>query len=295
MVFRGIFPPAITPFKENEEIDEDKLKDFLDFLIKRGVHGIFLLGTNGEAPMLTTEEKKLVMKIAVEHVNGKVPVIVGAGAVSTKEAIELGRFAEKVGADAIHVVTPYYYPVTQEGLIKHYSKIAMSVEIPVIVYYIPSLTHNRMEIKTLKKIASFPRIAGLKDSSKDLAWFHAAIVEIKSVRDDFSFLCGSDALIFTYLQFGASGAVSAIANVFPELVVELYNSFIKGDHEEALMLQDKVLRIRRIFKGYPYMSAIKAALKLRGFDFGNLRSPLQSLEKADLEKLKLELQMLKLI
>jgi len=255
MKFEGIFPPAITPFTKDEEINEEKLLEYLDFLIKHGIHGLFMLGTNGEGPLLTFEEKKRVIKIAVEHVNGKIPIIAGTGCVSTKETIELSKYAEKVGADAVHVVTPYYYPVSQQGLIKHYTKIAESIELPIIIYYIPDRTGVKIDVSTLIKLAEVPNIIGIKDSSKDVGWFYNAVMNVREKRPDFLFFGGSDALIYTHLTLGKE-------------------------------LQDKVLRIRQALKSGPYMAGVKGALKLRGMDFGELRSPLQSLSEEELKRLE---------
>ncbi|MDN5320691.1 MAG: hypothetical protein PWP49_1111 [Thermococcaceae archaeon] len=295
MKFEGIFPPGITPFK-NDEVDEEKLTEYLDFLIKGKVHGLFMLGTNGEGPLLTFEEKKKVIKITVEHVNGKIPVIAGTGCVSTKETIELSKYAEKVGADAVHVVTPYYYPITQNGIIKHYRKIAESVEIPIMIYHIPPRTGVKIEVGTLLKLAEIPNVVGIKDSSKDVIWFYDAITAVREKRPDFIFFSGSDALIYTHLTLGANGAVSAVANVFPEIVVQLYEEFKKGNLDKAKEIQDKVLKIRAALqKGFPYMAGVKGALKLRGMDFGDLRSPLESLDEEGLKELERRLKELNLL
>jgi len=290
MKFEGIFPPAITPFTKDDEVDEEKLAEYLDFLIKHRVHGLFMLGTNGEGPLLTFEEKKRVIKIAVEHINGKIPIIAGTGCVSTKETIELSKYAEKVGADAVHVVTPYYYPVSQQGLIRHYTKIAESVELPIVIYYIPDRTGVKIDVSTLAKLAEIDSIIGIKDSSKDVGWFYNAVMNVREKRPDFLFFGGSDALIYTHLTLGANGAVSAVANVFPEIVVKLYKEFKAGNYKKAKELQDKVLRIRQALKKGPYMAGVKGALKLKGMDFGELRSPLCSLSEEELKKLKEDLR-----
>jgi len=286
----GVFPPAITPFKEDDEVDVEKLTEYLDFLVKNRVHGIFLLGTNGEGPLLTHEEKKLLIKTAVEHVNGRIPIIVGTGCTSTKETVELSKYAEKVGADAIHVVTPYYYPVSEEGFIRHYNKITESVELPLIIYYIPERTGVKMSVSTLLKLAHNEKIIGIKDSSKSIEWFYEAINTVKRIREDFVFFGGSDALIYVHLVLGASGVVSAVANVFPEIVVELYEEFRRGNLQKAKQLQDKILAIRRSLKMGPYLGGVKAALKLRGMDFGDPRSPLVGYSNKELEELEKKLE-----
>jgi len=290
MRLEGIVAPVITPFMKDEEIDEEKIVEYLDFLIKHGVHGLFLLGTNGEGPLLTLEEKKRVIKTAVEHINGRVPIIAGTGCVSTKETIELSKYAEKVGANAVNIVTPYYYPVSQQGLIKHYTSIAESIELPIIIYYIPNRTGNKMNLDTLMQLAEIENIVGIKDSSKDITWFYNAVITVRERRDDFAFFGGSDALIYTHLSLGGNGVVSAVANAFPEIVIELYEEFKKGNYESAKKVQDKVLRIRQALKNGPYMAGVKGALKLRGMDFLEPRSPLQSLDEEELKRLEEDLR-----
>ena len=289
MKFEGIFSPVITPFTKDDEFDEEKLTEYLDFLTKHGVHGLFMLGTNGEGPLLTVEEKKKVIKTAVEYSEGKIPVVAGTGCISTKETVKLSKYAEKVGADAVHVVTPYYYPISQQGLLKHYTKIAESIELPIIIYYIPARTGVKIDVSTLIKLAEVPNIIGIKDSSKDVGWFYNAVVSIREKRPNFLFFGGSDALIYTHLMLGGNGAVSAVANVFPEIVVKLYKEFKAGNYKKAKDLQDKVLRIRQALKKAPYMAGVKGALKLRGMNLGELRNPLQSLSEEGLMKLKEEL------
>lgn len=286
MNFEGIYPPAITPVTEDEEVDVGGLKDFLDFLLDGGVHGIFLLGTNSEGPLLELKEKRKVTKTAVEHIDGRVPVIVGTACPGTREAIKMGKYAEEVGADAVHAVVPYYYPVSGEGLIKHYSKIAESIEIPLFIYHIPGLTGNELDIETLLELSEIPNIVGLKDSSKRLGWFNRAVSQVRGMRENFVFFAGSDAYIYPYLSLGAQGAVSAVANAFPELVVRMYEEYVRGNHEKVMYMQDKVLKVRRELKRGAYMSGVKAALKLRGMDFGGLRSPLSNMSGEEMEGLK---------
>jgi len=290
MRLEGVIAPVITPFTKDEEIDEEKITEYLDFLIKHGVHGLFILGTNGEGPLLTLEEKKRVIKIAVEYINGRVPIIAGTGCISTKETIELSKYAEEVGANSVAIVTPYYYPVSQQGLIKHYTRIAESIDLPVIIYHIPDRTGNKINLDTLIQLAKIENIVGIKDSSKDITWFYNAVIMVREKRNDFYFFGGSDALIYTHLSLGGNGVVSAVANVFPEIVVELYEEFKRGNYESAKRSQDKILRIRRALKNGPYMAGVKGALKLRGMDFLEPRSPLQSLDEEELKRLEEDLR-----
>ncbi|ADT82999.1 4-hydroxy-tetrahydrodipicolinate synthase [Thermococcus barophilus] len=289
-MIEGIFPPVVTPFKEDESIDEERFASFLEFLVKRKVSGLFLLGTNGEGLSLENEEKIRIMEIAVETVKGKVPVIAGTGAITTRETIKLSKEAERIGVDAIHVIVPYYYPLSREGILRHYAKVSQEVDLPILIYYIPSRTGNKIDVKMLCELAKLRNIIGIKDSSKDVTWFYNAIMAVKKENPDFVFLGGSDALIYTHLMLGGNGAVSAIANAFPEIVIELYREFRAGNLAKAKEIQDRILIIRQILKKYPYLSGIKAALKLRGIDMGVLRSPLVFLNEDQLQCLREELK-----
>lgn len=289
--FEGIFPAAITPFDEDENLDESKLTEFLDFLIEGDVHGIFLLGTNGEAPLLDMAEKKKVIGTAVEHVDGKVPIIAGTMCNSTEKTIELSRYAEKKGSDAVHVILPYYFPCPHNPLVQHFKDISDEVDIPIFVYSIPQRTGNDLDIETLKELSKIENVTALKDSSGDLAFFYSVVEEI----DDFQFFGGNDSLIYSYLTSGGDGAITAAGNVFPELVSSIYDDFVKGDLQKAKEAQNAVLRISNVLKKGPYLSGVKAALKLRGLDFGEVRKPLQPFSQDEITLLREELKDLGLL
>lgn len=286
MRYEGVFPAVITPFDKDEEVNKPKMREFLDFVIEGGVHGIFLLGTNGEGPMLTLEEKKVLMELAVDHIDGSVPIIAGTNTNSTKESIELGRYAEKVGIDAIQAVIPFYFPMSEESLLDHYNRIAESIDIPLLIYSFPARTGNEIKVKTLSKLTENPNIKGIKDSSGDVAWYYQAIENIKEKREDFIFFSGNDMLLYNYLSLGGDGGVSALANVFPGLVVKVYEEFKAGNLEKAKKFQDKAMKARKAIDKGPYMAGVKGGLKARGMDFGELRSPLQSLGQEGIERLK---------
>ncbi|MFO7791652.1 MAG: 4-hydroxy-tetrahydrodipicolinate synthase [Candidatus Saliniplasma sp.] len=289
--FEGIYPAAITPFDEYENLDESKLIDFLDFLIDGGVHGIYLLGTNGEAPLLDMDEKKRVIELAVEHIDGEIPVVAGTMCNSTKKTIELSRYAEKKGADAVHIIIPYYFPSTRTSLVKHFKDISKEISLPVFIYSIPQRTGNDLELGTLKELSKVDNVVAVKDSSGDLDFFYSCIEEF----EDLHFFGGNDSLIFSYLTLGGSGAVTAAGNVYPELVSSIYDHFVNGDFKKAKEAQDKVLRISNVMKKGPYLSGVKAALKVRGLDFGEVRRPLVPFSSEEMELLKEELKVLELL
>lgn len=289
--FEGIFPAAITPFDENEDIDESKLTEFLDFLIDRGVHGIYLLGTNGEAPLLDIEEKKKVIDISIEHVNGKVPIVAGTMCNSTKKTIEVASWAEKKGADAVHIVIPYYFPSPHKVVLNHFERISKEIDLPIFVYSIPQRTGNELTMRTLKALSDIDNVVALKDSSGDIEFFYRCLHEI----DELCLFGGNDSLINTYLTLGGDGSVTAVGNAFPELVSSIYDQHIEGKIEDVSLAQDKVLKIKNMLRKGPYLSGIKAALKVRGYDFGEVRKPLKPYSDYQMKELKKSLDDLGLL
>jgi 4-hydroxy-tetrahydrodipicolinate synthase/2-dehydro-3-deoxy-phosphogluconate/2-dehydro-3-deoxy-6-phosphogalactonate aldolase len=269
---RGVVPPTVTAFREDESVDYETTAAHARFVVDRGVHGVFPLGTNGEFPLLSGPERDRIVEAVVDEVGDDVPVIAGVGAPSTYRTVAHAEHAESVGADGIVVVTPYYYPLDHDGALEHYRRVAEAVDVPVYIYHIPSKTGNELSLETLADLAEIDTLAGVKDSSKDVPWLAQAI----DAHPDLTFLAGSDSLIFTGLEIGCSGLVSAVANVFPELVVDCYEAYDAGNEGRARELQSEIFRVRDAFKtGGAYMSGVKTALRMRDFDAGPLRSPLR--------------------
>lgn len=293
--FKGVYPAVITPFKKDQEVDEKRLRDFLDHVIEGGVHGIYLLGTNGEAPLLSLEEKKRVMGIALDHVDDRVPVIAGTMCNSTVKTAELAGYAEEKGADAVHVIVPYYYPTNPHLLEKHLKDVSKKTDLPIFLYSIPQFTGNEIKPSTVSKLAEIEQLVGVKDSSGDVEWFYETVKEVQKERQDFYFFGGNDSLVFTYLMTGGSGSVTAVGNVFPELIVKIYENYSSGNFEKAKRAQAKVMKIKDIFSEFPPISAVKGGLKIRGKDFGEPRGPLHSLDDSELSKLKKKLKSIDVI
>ena len=276
----GVVPPTVTAFHEDESVDYETTAAHARFVANRGVHGVFPLGTNGEFALLTPEERREVIEAVVEEIDD-VPVIAGVGAPSTKETIANARHAARVGADGIVVVTPYYYPLDDQAAVDHYRRVVEAVDLPTYVYHIPSKTGNSLSRKAAAAIANLDGIAGLKDSSKNVPWLGQVIDD----NPELTFVSGSDSLLFAGLEIGCAGMVSAVANAFPELVVSLYDAYDDGDEERARELQSTVFDVRDALKQGPYMSGVKTALALQGFDAGPLRSPLRRMDDAQREEL----------
>jgi 4-hydroxy-tetrahydrodipicolinate synthase/2-dehydro-3-deoxy-phosphogluconate/2-dehydro-3-deoxy-6-phosphogalactonate aldolase len=287
----GVVPPTITVFDGDEAVDYGRTADHARYVIDGGAHGVFPLGTNGEFPMLTDEERDGVIEAVVDEVDGDAPVIAGVGAPSTRRTVAHAEHAERVGADGVVVVTPYYYPLDHTAAVSHYRRVAAAVDLPVYVYHIPSKTGNELSLETLSALAGIENLAGVKDSSKDVPWLAQAI----DAHPELTFLAGSDSLLFPGLEIGCSGMVSAVANVFPELVVELYEAYDAGEEERARELQSDVYDVRDAIKYGPYMAGVKSALSLVGFEAGPLRSPLRTMEEEDEAAMRADLEALDLL
>jgi 4-hydroxy-tetrahydrodipicolinate synthase/2-dehydro-3-deoxy-phosphogluconate/2-dehydro-3-deoxy-6-phosphogalactonate aldolase len=271
----GVVPPTVTAFDEDETVNAEQTAAHARFVVDRGVHGVFPLGTNGEFALLDGDERKRVVEAVADEID-EVPVIAGVGAPSTRETVEHARHAERVGADGLVVVTPFYYPVDHEAALEHYGRVLDAVDVPVYVYHIPSKTGNTLSLETVAALNELG-VAGFKDSSKDVPFLGQAVAD----NPELTFLAGSDSLVFPGLELGCTGIVSGVANAFPEYVVDLFEAYDAGDEERARELQAELYHVRTALKQGPYMSGPKTALSLRGFDAGPLRSPLRGMDEEE--------------
>ena len=281
---KGIVTPIVTPFDSKDEINEAVYRDLIDFLLDSGIHGVFACGSQGEFWALSKNEKKRLFEVAVDHVNGRVPVYAGTGAESTKEVIELTRMAEDVGIDAVSIITPYFIKPDGEGLAGHYRMIAQRVDIPILVYTNPARTGGvAISPDCLNELAEeCSNIVGIKDSSGDLS---LTLEYIKKSGDRISVLAGRDSIIFQTLVSGGRGAVSACANVVPKLIVSLYDSARNRDYETALDIQKRVSDLRMAFELGVFPGVIKESVNAMGFDVGSCRMPVRPLKPKDRESL----------
>ena len=282
MILQGIIPPTLTAFAANGSLDLDRTRWHIGYVIEGGVHGVFPCGTMGEGPLLSFEEKVQVIGAAVQAAEERVPVLAGVGCPSTNETVKLAREAQRVGADAMIVVTPYYYPLNDEGLVSHYRAVAEAVEVPVLVYNIPSRTGNQLPLDVIPRLSEIPGVVGLKDSSGNVGWLQSAM----GAAPDWRFFVGSDALLYVGFTLGAHGAVSGVANIFPQLVVGLYDAAQAGDEGRARELQTRILAVRGALTGGPYLTGMKAALRALGHDMGMPRLPLAGVDDAQQERLR---------
>jgi 4-hydroxy-tetrahydrodipicolinate synthase len=258
--FRGSFTALVTPFK-NGSVDEKAFRELVEWQIGEGTKGLVPVGTTGESPTLSHQEHNNVVEWCVEQARGRVPVVAGAGSNSTKEAIDLAQHAEKAGADAVLIVTPYYNKPTQEGLYQHFKAINDAIGIPIIIYNIPPRSVIDMSVETMKRLSELKNIAGVKDAT-------ANVVRVSRQRaamgPDFNQLSGEDATALGFMAHGGHGCISVTSNVAPRLCAEFQGFCLKGDYAGALKLQDKLMPLHTALFIETNPAPAKYALSLLG-------------------------------
>lgn len=285
-IFTGAAVAIITPFDETG-INFSELGKIIDNQIENGTDAIVITGTTGEASTMSDEEHKAAIKFTVEHVKKRVPVIAGTGSNDTAYAVELSQYAESVGADALLVVTPYYNKCTQNGLAAHYTKIADSVNVPIILYDVPSRTGVSIKTETYAKLSKHPRIVGVKEAS---GYFSAMLKLRKACGDDLILYSGNDDQIIPVLSLGGKGVISVLSNVAPKDTHLMCQLYFEGKTDAAAKLQiDYCDLIEALFCEVNPIP-VKAAMNLIGWNAGKLRMPLSEPEPEHLEKIRAALK-----
>ncbi|MEL6377062.1 MAG: 4-hydroxy-tetrahydrodipicolinate synthase [Pseudomonadota bacterium] len=272
-MFKGSFPALVTPFK-NGELDLDTLKKLVEWHIAEGSNGLVPVGTTGESPTLSHEEHETVVETVVEAAAGRMPVIAGAGSNNTVESIRFMQHAEKVGAAAALVVTPYYNKPTQGGLIAHYTALHDCCELPIIIYNIPGRSVVDMTPETMGELAKLPRIIGVKDATGDLA---RVSHQRMSCGPDFVQISGEDATAHGFNAQGGVGVISVTANVAPKMVAEVQEATLANDYARALEIQDRLMPLHKAIFTEPGLVGAKYALSKLGLCSEEVRSPLTGL------------------
>ena len=268
--FHGSMPALVTPFK-NGEIDEPAFRALIDWQIASGSHGLVPVGTTGESPTLTHDEHRRVVDICIDEARGRVPVIAGAGSNNTVEAIALATHAERAGADAVLVVTPYYNKPTQEGLYHHFKAVNDAIGIPIIIYNIPSRSVVDMSVDTMKRLSELANIVGVKDATADVGRVSR---QRHAIGPDFIQLSGEDMTALAAMAAGGHGCISVTANIAPELSSELMESVFTGDWDHALRIQDRLTPLHAAIFAEPGVNGTKYALSLLGHVRNETRLPL---------------------
>lgn len=277
-MFKGVCTALVTPFDKSNNIDFEMLGKIIENQIENGVSALLFLGTTGESPALTEGERISVIKFAVEKVKHRVPVLAGVGTNCTEETIERAKKIKKLGVDGVLIVSPYYNKPTQEGLYQHFKKIAMAVDIPIILYNVPSRTGINIEPQTIVELSKIKNIVGLKQANSSMS-------ELMAILDgcdkNFAVYSGEDNLTYSMLCLGAKGVISVASNVEPKFMSALCQNFFNGEIEKSRDMQFKINPLIKSLFCETNPIPIKYAMKLMGYDVGKPRLPLVELSQKE--------------
>lgn len=275
----GTHVAMITPFDDNKNIDEEKYRNFIDYLIEGGVDGIVAAGTTGESATMTHPEHQKVIDIMVDQADGRVTTIAGAGSNATSEALDLVKYAEDAGADAALVITPYYNKPQQSGLYNHYKLLNDSNNIPIIAYNVPSRTGVDLSADTIIDIAKLDNIVAIKEANPDLNKLaHVfSLLNKNNLMDNFTVISGNDSLTLPMLSQGARGVISVVANVLPKEMSTMVNSALSGDYDKARELSNDLFNLMDVLFIEASPAPTKRALNLMGRNVGGLRMPINEM------------------
>ena len=292
-IFKGAGVAIVTPFTQDDKVNFEELGKMIDFQIAGGTDAIIICGTTGESSTLTHEEHDACIKFAVEHTAGRVPVIAGTGSNSTAEAIRLSTHAQNNGADALLLVTPYYNKATQKGLIQHYTAIANSVDLPIILYNVPSCTGVNILPQTAVTLAkNVKNIVAVKEASGNIS----QVAELAALADGcIDIYSGNDDQVVPLLSLGGVGVISVLSNVMPKLTHDMVMSYLNGDVKLSRQLQLSVMNLNKALFCEVNPIPVKEALNMMGWNAGAVRSPLCEMEPQHKELLRKELAAMKLI
>ena len=284
--FQGAITAMITPLAKNEQVDYEGLIENTHYQIQNGISGLVPLGTTGESPTIHDDEREKIIKTVIETANGRVPVIVGTGTNSTEKTIAYTKQAKTLGADAALVVSPYYNKPTQEGLYRHFTQIAETCNIPIIVYNIQGRTGVNIETTTLKRIAQHENIVAVKEASGNISQMMDVIHEVPEI----TVLSGDDNLTLPLMSFGGKGVISVVSNLLPRQVSDLTKYCLEGDFESAAQVHFELLALFKAAFIETNPIPIKAAMNLKGLKAGPCRMPLVNLTPQNEEKLRKALE-----
>lgn len=288
-MYSGSFVALVTPFDKDGKINYLKIAELIDFHKNNGTDGIVLLGTTGEAPTITEAEAEKLILFAIDKA-GEMPLIIGCASNDTRTAVEKARKYETLGATALLVLTPYYNKANDIGMIRHFMSIADAVDIPIIIYNVPSRTGCSVSISALEVLREHENIIGIKEASGDMSYFmHVS----RLIRDDFSVFCGNDDIAVPMVAAGACGVISVLANIYPAEVSRMISLARSGDFAAASEIQRKYLPLIGALFSEPNPIPVKAAMNRLGFDVGPCRLPLCEMSEAKFTALETELEKLR--
>jgi 4-hydroxy-tetrahydrodipicolinate synthase len=266
--FKGIIPPVSTIFDEQGQFDRQGTGIIIDYLIASGVDGLFFLGTGGEFSQMSIDQRKEVAEFATTYVAKRVPVLIGTGSTSTDEVIDLSLHAKQVEADGVVIINPYYWVLSEGNLKEHYSRIAETVDLPILLYNFPNLTGQDLSPELIRSLAStYSNIVGIKETVDTAGHIREVILKVKSVRPDFAVFAGFDDHLLNTLALGGDGAISASANYAPELTIGIYKAWENKDFEKAIELHKQLAPLPLMYKlDSPFVNVIKEAMVMRGIN-----------------------------
>ncbi len=289
----GIFTPNVVPLDERGEINEPELRRYVDWLIARGVHGLYPNGSTGEFTRFTADERRRIIEIIADQTAGRVPILAGAAEANTRETIKACECYYELGARAVAIVSPFYYRLSPAGVYAYFKEIADHSPIDVTLYNIPMFA-SPIDVPTVVRLAGeCPKVVGIKDSSGDLPQMMRMIAAVRPQRPEFSFLTGWDAALMPMLLIGCDGGTNATSGVVPEITRKLYDLTLAGRLDEARDLQYRLLTLfDAMLYSAEFPEGFRAALSLRGFQAGAGRQPKSEVQKLELDKLSRQLQCL---
>ena len=278
---QGIFTPHLVPLDGQGRINEAELRRYIDWLIDSGVHGLYPNGSTGEFTRFLPDERRRIVQIVCEQAAGRVPVLAGAAEANARETIKACETYHGYGARAVAIVSPYYYKLCADAIYEYFAEIARNSPIDVTLYNIPMFA-NPIEVPTIRKLAEFDRIVGIKDSSGDLAFMMRMIAAVRPSRPDFTFLTGWEAVLVPMLLIGCDGGTNATSGVVPELTRKLFELTKAGQIDQAMQLQYRLLELfDAMLYEADFPEGFRAAATLRGFDFGDSRQPISESQRID--------------
>lgn len=287
--FRGVIPPLLTPLSDRDTLDDAGLQGLLEHVLAGGVHGIFILGTTGEAPSLSYRLRCELIGRVCELVKGRVPVLVGITDTAFVESVHLAEVAADAGAEAVVLSTPYYFPAGQTELTGYVERISRELPLPLMLYNIPVLTKVGFEWETLQRLAEIEKIIGIKDSGGDFEYFRK-LPELREQRPDWSILIGPEHLLADAVRAGGDGGVAGGANIFPHLFVQCYEAVVAGDDSRANVLNEQIQELQRIYNIGKYMSrfikATKSAVSLLGICQDVMAEPFDHFKAPERERVR---------
>ena len=290
---KGIIPPLVTPLLENGKHDEFGTAKLVDYILRGGVHALFLLGTTGEGPSLSPVIQRKFIKTVMNHVNGKVPVLVAISNSCYSESLSLAEYCSNQGVSAVVSTAPFYFPLDNAEVENYFTKLANDLSLPLVIYNMPGMTKIHYDVKTIVSLAKHDNIIGLKDSSGDMGYFHQLLCALQG--EDFMLVEGPEHLLAESVLLGGDGAVCGGANIMPELFVKLYEASQAGDVTQIRQLHRKVLELgEAIFSSGGYGSSVirglKCALSIMGLCEENVAPPFQKLDKREKQQIHRFLQ-----